>query len=50
MQFLSDKKISALEAQLEANLPKPGKVSPAKRASIIRKVLEKFSGSGPKAS
>ena len=50
LQFLSDKKISALEAHLEASLPKPGKVSPAKRASIIRNVLEKISGGGPKGS
>jgi mono/diheme cytochrome c family protein len=46
MQYLSDKKMAALEAYLEANMPKPSKVTPAKRTSIIRKVLEKFSKSG----
>jgi hypothetical protein len=49
MQYYSDKKMAALEAYLEANLPKPEKVSEAKRASIIRRVLEKFTGSGQKA-
>jgi hypothetical protein len=50
MQYLSDKKMTALEVYLEEHLAKPGKVSEAKRASIIRKVIEKFSGSGQKAS
>ena len=44
MQYYSDKKMAALEAYLEANLPKPGVVSDAKRANIIRKVLAKFTG------
>jgi hypothetical protein len=44
MQYYSDKKMAALEAYLEANLPKPGVVSDAKRASIIRRVLAKFTG------
>lgn len=49
MQYYSDKKMAALEAHLETNLPKTEKVSEAKRASIIRRVLEKFTGSGQKA-
>ena len=44
MQYYSDKKMAALEAYLEANLPKPAAVSEAKRASIIRRVLAKFTG------
>ena len=50
MQYYSDKKMAALEAYLEANLPKPEKVSEAKRASIIARVLQKFGGLGQNAS
>lgn len=42
MQYLSDKKITELDARLEAHLPQPNKVSSAKRTRIIRKVSEKF--------
>ncbi len=44
MQYYSDKRMAALETHLEANLPKPAVVSDAKRASIIRRVLAKFTG------
>jgi hypothetical protein len=49
MEYLSDKKTGALDAYLEANLPKPGEVSAAKRADIIRAVLKRFADSGQKA-
>ena len=42
MQLQSDKKMAELEALLNAQLPKPDKVSAEQRASVIRKVLRKF--------
>ena len=42
MQLQSDKKMAELEALLNAQLPKPDKVSSEQRASVIRKVLRKF--------
>jgi hypothetical protein len=43
-QYYSDKKMDNLLARLEAEAPKPQKVSEEKRSSIIRKVAEKFTG------
>lgn len=45
MQWQSDKKIADLEALLNNGLPKPDKVTPEQRTSIIHKVLAKFRGS-----
>jgi hypothetical protein len=42
MQHLSDKKMANLQAYLEEHLPKSGKVSQEKRATVIRNVLRKF--------
>ena len=42
MQLQSDKKMAELETLLNAQLPKPDKVSAEQRASVIRKVLRKF--------
>lgn len=44
MQWQSDKRIADLEALLNNGLPKPDKVTPEQRTSIIRKVLAKFGG------
>jgi hypothetical protein len=43
-QYYSDKKMNDLLARLEADAPRPQKVSEEKRRSIIRRVAEKFTG------
>jgi hypothetical protein len=48
MQWASDKKMAELQAMLEEKLGKPDKVSPEKRASIIRRIVERFRGPAAK--
>jgi hypothetical protein len=45
LQYYSDKRMDKLIESLETEAPRPVKVSAEKRSSIIRRVVEKFTGS-----